>query len=161
MPDFTTIEELVCQLAEKLASLNHSLSTAESCTGGGIGQALTSVAGSSSWYRGGIIAYSNAVKEQLLNVPPDVLTQYGAVSEQVASYMALGVCSATGSSLSVSTTGIAGPEGGTEEKPVGTVCFGWSVSEMAHTETLYLSGDRQSIRKQSIQYSIKRLMELI
>jgi len=144
-------------LAEKLISANLSLSTAESC--GGIGHVLTSVSGSSNWYLGGVVAYSNSLKSRLLNVPQETLEQYGAVDEEVARLMALGVSKATGSDLAISTTGIAGPGGGNADKPVGTVCFGWLVSGSVQTETALFKGDRESVRTQSTHHAINRLIE--
>jgi len=146
-------------LAEKLTSSKLSLSTAESCTGGGIGHALTSVSGSSGWYLGGVVAYSNSLKSGLLDVPQETLEQRGAVDEEVARLMALGVSEATSSDLAISTTGIAGPGGGTADKPVGTVCFGWSLPGSIQTETVLFEGDRDSVRVQSIYHAINRLAE--
>lgn len=151
----------VLKLAEILRSNGYSLSTAESCTGGGIGQLLTSVPGSSSWYQGGIVSYSNELKVTLLQVPQSALESFGAVSEEVARYMAEGAATVMKTDLSMSTTGIAGPDGGSAEKPVGTVCFGWSVAGKIHAETIYFTGDRDQIRQQSIQHSLDRLIQLI
>lgn len=159
MTDSVQLDHLLQQLASTLTELNLSLATAESCTGGGIGQALTSVSGSSAWYLGGVIAYSNGVKTSLLRVPSALIEQYGAVSEQVAAAMVSGTSSLIGSDLSVSTTGIAGPDGGSAEKPVGTVCFGWYVKGAVHTETVCFPGSRSEVREQSVCFSIKRLIE--
>ena len=153
--------DAIKQLAAKLIELNLQLSSAESCTGGGIGHMCTALPGSSAWYKGGVIAYSNELKTNLLNVPEDILHAQGAVSEQVAHCMAQGAAEVMNSDIAISTTGIAGPEGGTEDKPVGTVCFGWAIAEKVHTETIYLTGDREQIRQQSIEHSLQRLIQLI
>ena len=152
---------LVDQLAVKLVALNLNLSTAESCTGGGIGHVLTSVSGSSLWYLGGIVAYSNLLKSNLLNIPEATLEKHGAVSEETVRLMAIGAANAVNSDISIATTGIAGPGGGTEDKPVGMVCFGWSVSGSVHTETMLFKGDRGSVREQSVYHAIKCLVEKI
>ena len=152
---------LVDQLAVKLVALNLNLATAESCTGGGIGHVLTSVSGSSLWYLGGIVAYSNLLKSNLLNIPEATLEKHGAVSEETVRLMAIGAANAVNSDISIATTGIAGPGGGTEDKPVGMVCFGWSVSGSVHTETMLFKGDRGSVREQSVYHAIKCLVEKI
>lgn len=150
------------ELADKLMLNNLSLSSAESCTGGLIGQILTSVSGSSQWYLGGVIAYSNALKIDLLGVPEDQIQSYGAVSEPVAQFMAKGINNKTRSNISVATTGIAGPLGGTAEKPVGTVCFAWVTPKMGlMAETRHFPGDRESVREQSAWFAIKKMLEFI
>lgn len=153
--------DTVEKLAEKLLSSESNLSTAESCTGGGIGQLLTSLPGSSIWYKGGVVAYSNELKMDFLKVPASELEDFGAVSEEVAASMARGAAHGMNTDLSVSTTGIAGPDGGTADKPVGTVCFGWAVAGNIQTETVYFTGDRERIRQQSIQHSLERLVRLL
>jgi len=159
LADAAELDLLVNRLAGKLTVLNLRLSTAESCTGGGIGHALTSVSGSSLWYLGGVIAYSNSLKSELLNVSLTTIEKFGAVSEETARLMAIGASEVTHSDISISTTGIAGPAGGTEDKPVGTVCFGWSISGNVHTETVLFKGDRDSVREQSVYHAIKYLVE--
>ncbi|MFA7237704.1 MAG: nicotinamide-nucleotide amidohydrolase family protein, partial [Phycisphaeraceae bacterium] len=124
-----------------------TLATAESCTGGLIGQLLTDIPGSSHYYRGGFITYCNDLKTQLLGVRPEVLRQYGAVSEQCAGEMAGGALKNSGADIAVSVTGVAGPDGGTPDKPVGTICFG--VAQRDHktqTHRIMLGGDRTFIR---------------
>lgn len=119
--DGEQVEEMVASL---LVASSERLAVAESCTGGGLGARLTTLPGASSWFDGGVIAYSNAVKESLLGVPTDILERHGAVSVECAAAMADGARAATGAQWGVSITGIAGPDGATADKPVGTVCIG-------------------------------------
>ncbi len=133
-----------------------TLATAESCTGGMIGETLTAVAGVSAVYLGGVISYANSVKTGVLGVSADTLMRHGAVSVQTAREMANGVRRLTGASIAVSVTGIAGPGGGTEEKPVGTVCFG--VSAEGETTAVRVQFDpslpREEIRRAAAQYAL-------
>lgn len=152
---------LVKQLAKLLEEKGLTLSTAESCTGGGIGSWLTSLPGSSAWYLGGYICYSDAAKIRDLSVKPESIKEYGAVSEEVAAEMAIGAAKNMKSDLAISVTGIAGPAGGTEEKPVGTVCFGWQVKDKIHTEINLFSGDRADVQRQSIQRALIVITELL
>ncbi len=155
------IYTLAQHLGERLNFRKWSLVTAESCTGGGVGQALTSVPGSSQWFDGGIIAYSNAMKQQLLNVDAALIANHGAVSEQIAMAMLEGVLRVTSASLAVSVTGIAGPSGGSEDKPVGTVCIAYGSAHVRYAQTFHFDGDRQSIREQSINTCIKLILRFI
>lgn len=153
--------QLVGQLAQLLLSLNLSISTAESCTGGGIGYSLTSLAGSSRWYLGGFITYSNAAKVRDLQVSEETLNIYGAVSEQVAEQMAYGCLQRAETDLALAVTGVAGPEGGTKDKPVGTVCFAWAMPGKTLTETLIFTGDRASVRRQTIEQALRQSINLL
>ena len=155
MPD-KVLTSLVRELAQRLQSSNLSLSTAESCTGGGIGYWLTSITGSSAWYSSGFITYSNSAKIRDLKVKPATLDSFGAVSEQVATEMAEGCLAITCADISVSVTGIAGPDGGTLDKPVGTVCFGWAHKKGIRSETKIFEGDRAAVRLQTIEHALKR-----
>ena len=110
---------------------------------------------------GGINAYSNGVKQSLLGVDHHTLEENGAVSEAVVAQMASGAAEQLDARVSIATSGIAGPEGGSKEKPVGAVCFGWQILEQNHTETIVYSGDREAVRLQSIEYSLRRLIELL
>lgn len=142
-----------------LKSAGGRLVTVESCTGGGVAWHITAVAGSSEWFDRALVTYSNEAKSALAGVPADLIACHGAVSEETAAAMARGGTAATGISHALSVTGIAGPGGGSEEKPVGMVCFGWA-SRLADgatetgTETRVFSGDRQAIRLASIRYAL-------
>ncbi|MBN9231161.1 MAG: damage-inducible protein CinA [Legionella sp. 40-6] len=141
------LPDLILELADKLQKRQWLLVTAESCTGGLVSAALTEIPGSSLWFERGFITYSNAAKEELLDVPSSLLRQYGAVSEEVAAAMAEGALTHSKGHFALSVTGIAGPEGGTPVKPVGTVCFGWIGAGIpVHTCTKQFSGTRQDIR---------------
>ena len=136
-----------------------TLATAESCTGGGIGAALTAVPGSSEVYKGGIISYTNWVKETLLNVEDELLNTYGAVSKKVAVAMAEGARRALQSDVAVSVTGLAGPGGDAFGNPVGTVYIGYSDSRMTDSIACYFTGDREEIRRQAIQAALKIILQ--
>ncbi len=153
--------DFVAPLSQRLLALNMNISTAESCTGGGIGYCLTALPGSSTWYLGGYISYSNQAKIRDLGVKLQTLDSYGAVSEEVACQMAEGCASRTGSDLGISVTGIAGPDGGTDKKPVGTVCFGWSIRDTCLTETRVFAGDRSMVRQQTIEHALLRAVNLL
>jgi nicotinamide-nucleotide amidase len=160
MPDDIDLK-LVEQLAQRLLRCEYQLSTAESCTGGGIGYRLTAVPGSSLWYLGGYITYSNQAKIRDIGVKPKTLETYGAVSEQVAIEMALGCAKTSGSDLAISVTGIAGPEGGSRDKPVGTVCFGWVLRGQSVSETIFFDGDRETVRVQTIRHALEGMIKLL
>lgn len=139
-------EELSEAVGRLLTDQSLTVATAESCTGGLIGKLFTDVPGSSAYYLGSVVSYSNSVKEQMLGVSHDLLLRDGAVSESVARQMAIGVAERIGSDIGLATTGIAGPTGGSEEKPVGTVCLGLSIGEQIKVRTLHLPGGREVIR---------------
>lgn len=155
------IQQTLQSIARDLTLGKATLASAESCTGGGVGEALTSLAGSSSWYLGGVISYSNQLKVNLLGVSAETLSQYGAVSEQVAREMVEGVARLTQADYAVSTTGIAGPDGGTADKPVGTVCFGYVARGETGTETKLFTGNREQIRAQTVSHALIRIAERI
>ncbi len=142
-----------------LRRAGRTLATAESCTGGGIGAALTSVPGSSQVYAGGIISYTDAVKHRLLGVPEDILTQFGAVSAPVAAAMAAGARSALGTDLALSVTGLAGPGGDDYGNPVGTVYLGYCDRDGVYTRKYLFSGSRQEIRQAAIQAALTWIAE--
>ncbi|MCH5277914.1 MAG: nicotinamide-nucleotide amidohydrolase family protein [Desulfovibrionaceae bacterium] len=131
--------------------------TAESCTGGLLGAALTSLAGSSRFYAGGVVAYANEVKSALLGVPGDMLAAHGAVSRPVAEAMALGVRRATGADVGLSTTGVAGPDGGSAAKPVGTVWIGWSLGGESRAELFRFDGGRDAVRAAAVRQALEIL----
>lgn len=138
------------------------LVTAESCTGGWAGQAVTAVAGSSAWYERGFITYSNTAKCEMLGVQQSTLDQYGAVSAQTAREMAAGALNRSHAHISVSITGIAGPDGGTATKPVGMVCFAWAAEDgRVQHETHYFKGDRAAIRRQAVATALQGILNLL
>jgi len=153
-----TLEEA---LGRKLQLAGLSLATAESCTGGGIGSGITAVPGASSWYVGGVIAYSNHLKISLLGVKEKTLEVYGAVSEQTALEMARAARRITGSDCSLSVTGIAGPGGGTDAKPVGTVWTALSCGEVEKAYLWRLGGERESVREGACARALGTLFELL
>jgi nicotinamide-nucleotide amidase len=153
--------ELAAQVGEALKAKKLLLTIAESCTGGGIAQAITEIAGSSEWFDCGFITYSNSSKSELLDIPAAMLAQHGAVSEEIAAAMAEGALAASEAHVAISTTGIAGPGGAVPGKPVGTVCFGWAVGGVTHTERLVFSGDRNAVREQTITHSLDRLLRYL
>lgn len=160
-------KEMLQALAEKLgAALKKSqrtLVTAESCTGGGLGFYLTSIPGSSEWFERGLITYTNPSKIELLNVSAQTLQQFGAVSKETAEEMAKGALQNSHANLSISVTGIAGPNGGSKEKPVGTVWFGLMGDNMSSPQTSLkiFQGDRHAIRISAIQHAMEILMTSI
>jgi nicotinamide-nucleotide amidase len=135
--------------------------TAESCTGGGVSQALTDIAGSSAWFDCGFVTYSNASKNELLDIPEALIAQHGTVSEEIAAAMAEGALANSSADVAVSTTGIAGPDGAVPGKPVGTVCFGWIVDNTTHTERLVFHGDRQAVREQTVLHALQGLQRYL
>lgn len=149
-----TAEQLVKVLTEK----NLTCATAESCTGGGVGYAITSVSGASAVFWGGVISYDNSVKRDVLGVPGEILETKGAVSSECAASMAEGVRQRMGTDLAVSITGIAGPGGGSAEKPVGLVWFGVSSKLGSRTEKMIFSGDRDAVRASAIEHALKLLL---
>jgi nicotinamide-nucleotide amidase len=137
------------------------LASAESCTGGWIGEAITAVAGSSEWFERGFITYSNAAKQEMLDVRPATLEMHGAVSEQTVSEMAAGALRHSRASIAVSVSGVAGPGGGTATKPVGMVCIGWCVRDCApFAVTHQFSGDREAVRRQSVVVALEGVLRL-
>ena len=149
---------LCCDVIQTLQG--KTLVTAESLTGGGIGAALTSVSGASAVYKGGIISYTNAVKHNLLGVPEEILNQYGAVSEPVAKAMAEGARKALEAGIAVSVTGLAGPAGDEFGNPVGTVFIGYSDSSTTVVKHCLFSGDRESIRNQTIEAALNLVLTM-
>jgi nicotinamide-nucleotide amidase len=156
------MNELVQAIAARLAAHGAMLATAESCTGGWAAQALTALAGSSNWFERGFVTYSNGAKREMLGVRAETLARHGAVSEETAREMALGAIAHSGASVALAITGIAGPGGGTREKPVGTVCFAWALQgAAARSETRHFSGDREAVRRQSVERALAGVLELL
>ncbi len=156
------IIELATRIGAAAKAKGVLICTAESCTGGGVAEAITDIAGSSEWFDCGFIAYSTASKTEMLNVSDALIAQNGAVSEEVAAAMAEGALANSNAHITVSTTGIAGPSGAVPGKPVGTVCFAWANGEKTvRTERLVFSGDRKSVRQQTVLHALKGVLRLI
>lgn len=144
----------------RLKAARELLVTAESCTGGWVAQSVTAVAGSSEWFERGFVSYSNASKEELLGVRRETLERHGAVSEETAREMALGALAASRGTLALAITGVAGPSGGTPDKPVGMVCFAWAWKDGAvRSETRHFRGDREQVRRQSVMRALQGAIE--
>ena len=153
--------QLATELGQLLLRKKWTITTAESCTGGGIGYWLTAVPGSSAYVDRGFITYSNKAKQQLLAVRSATLLQFGAVSEQTVREMAEGAAKAANADMAIAVSGIAGPDGGSVYKPVGTVCFGFCVNGNVASSHLVFAGDRQQVRQQAIDYALKQSIELL
>jgi nicotinamide-nucleotide amidase len=155
-----TTSDAAAQLGQALKARGFMLAVAESCTGGMVAEAITSIAGSSEWFDRGFVSYSNAAKIDMLDVSSATLEKFGAVSEQTAAEMAIGALKNSAAQIAGSITGIAGPDGGSPEKPVGTVCFAWTgnntpVSSCTH----WFDGNRDSVRKQAAIFMMAGLIE--
>jgi nicotinamide-nucleotide amidase len=136
------------------------LVTAESCTGGWIGAVVTQTAGSSEWFDSGVVSYSNSAKRHLLGVAADTIRAHGAVSEATAGEMASGALNHNRAGIALSVTGIAGPGGGSADRPVGTVCFGWCRRNgTPQTTTALFKGDRDSVRRQSVVFALEGMLK--
>jgi nicotinamide-nucleotide amidase len=164
--DSADLQELSSAVATAFSQRGWTLAVAESCTGGLLAASLTNLAGSSQWFERGYVTYSNAAKMSCLEVSPLLIEAEGAVSEAVARAMVLGAQLSSGVTAAISITGIAGPGGGTAEKPVGTVCFGWALeradaSNQITTTTAHFLGDRQSVRQQAVVFALRGLLQSI
>ena len=148
---------LSCEVLQALKG--KTLATAESCTGGGIGAALTAIPGSSAVYKGGVISYTNEIKQNILNVDSDLLEKYGAVSEPVAIAMAEGVKKLLKTDIAVSVTGLAGPDGDDRGNPVGLVYIGYADNDTTSCQKCYFEGDRESVRRQAIGTALHIILE--
>ena len=157
-PTDRELAELADRLGRALVARNWTACTAESCTGGWIAKVMTDVPGSSAWFGTGFVTYANEAKMGLLDVPAAVLEAHGAVSEPVVIAMAQVARSRAGADLAVAVSGVAGPEGGTAEKPVGTVWFAWAEPDRTRAERLQLPGDRERIRRLAVEYALKGLL---
>jgi len=152
---------LVEQLAAQLLRRQWQLATAESCTGGLIAGACTDLSGSSNWFERGFVTYSNAAKTELLGVPAALIEQQGAVSEAVARAMAEGALRHSAAQVAVAVTGVAGPTGGTPDKPVGLVWFAYALPDRTLSEEMHFPGDRAAVRAATVQHALQGLTELI
>lgn len=155
------LEPLLTDISQRLIARQHLLATAESCTGGLIAAACTALAGSSVWFERGFVSYSNASKHELLGVPTELIARHGAVSEAVARAMAEGAIVRSQAQVSLAVTGVAGPTGGSRDKPVGTVWFGWQVAGRTHAELRHFAGDRGAVRAATVQHALARLRALL
>ena len=151
--------ELVLALARELKRRGLMMATAESCTGGLIAGACTDVSGSSDWFERGFVTYSNAAKSELLGVPAEWIEAHGAVSEPVARAMAAGALTHSAAQLAVAVTGVAGPTGGSADKPVGTVWFGWATPAGTFTEHQRFDGDRAAVRAATVRHALAGLLQ--
>jgi len=153
---------LAAQVGAELQAHGLMLVTAESCTGGGVAQALTDIAGSSAWFERGFVTYSNLSKQQMLGVSQASLDQHGAVSEVVVREMAAGALRFSAAQIAVAVSGIAGPGGGSPEKPVGTIWLAWQLKELqVITRCLHLAGDRVAVRKQAVEAALEGVLQLL
>ena len=155
------MNELARKLGEAMKARGLKLATAESCTGGWVAMALTAIPGSSDWFERGYVTYSNAAKREDLGVAEQTLRQHGAVSEEVAREMAAGAIKRARTQVALAITGVAGPTGGSAEKPVGLVCFAWAHGSKMASETRRFDGDRESVRRQSVLHALERVLELL
>jgi nicotinamide-nucleotide amidase len=153
---------LIREVVHALKRQGLMLATAESCTGGWVAQVITSVAGSSEWFERGFVAYTNLAKREMLGVSTTILSRYGAVSEPTARAMAEGALTHSHAQVALAITGIAGPSGGTPEKPVGTVCFAWAVKKRdTISRKQIFSGDREAVRRQAVVTALQGLLEYL
>ena len=151
------LDDLAQRVGRALEARGLMVATAESCTGGWIAEAITAIPGSSAWFERGFVTYTNVSKREMLGVSAETLERHGAVSEQVVREMASGAIERSHAQVAVSVSGVAGPSGGSPEKPVGTVCFGWAAPGSATTETRRFEGDREAVRRQSVLHALEVL----
>lgn len=155
----TVLEQLAQRVGIALKDRQLVLAVAESCTGGWIAQVITSIAGSSAWFDRGWVTYSNDAKQEMLGVAERTLRQFGAVSEETAREMAVAALERSRAQTTLSVTGIAGPTGGTTQKPVGTVCFAWCLpAQETASQTRHFEGDRDQVRRQSVVFALEDLL---
>ena len=165
MADYESLQKLAEAVVGDLTSASKAVATAESCTGGWIAKSITDIAGSSAVFGYGVVSYSNGAKESILGVKNEMLEEHGAVSEQVVEEMAEGVLHLSGSDIAVAVSGVAGPNGGTEDKPVGTVWFAWAVRDgadaLVDTSCEHFSGDRDLVRELTVAHALQGVLERI
>ena len=160
VPDQTALEALAAEVGALLGANGQKLATAVSCSGGWVAQCLTAIAGSSDWFERGFVTYSNEAKQEMLGVARETLDRHGAVSVATAQAMAQGALRRSRADWSVAITGIAGPTGGSPDKPVGTVCFGWAGPDgFTTTELCHLAGSRAEVRAQSVAYALHGVLQ--
>jgi nicotinamide-nucleotide amidase len=155
------LEQLSVQVGQALLERQLMLACAESCTGGWVSEVVTATSGSSQWFERGFITYSSAAKQEQLGVTADTLRQHGAVSEETVREMAAGALRRSHAQAALAISGVAGPTGGSPDKPVGTVCFAWALrGGVAVSQTLHFSGDRETVRRLSVLHALRGLLRL-
>jgi len=155
----SSLQEIAQKTINLLLENNYQLVTVESCTGGWVGKTITDLSGSSAAFTGSFVTYSNEAKQQMVGVQLNTLEAHGAVSEEVAAEIASGAIQKTDAQVAVSITGVAGPSGGTEAKPVGMVCFGWVIKDhKPETTVCYFDGDRDEVRKQAVAFALQGIV---
>jgi len=160
--EFEELYRLAEQVGAALKARGWMLASAESCTGGWVGEVVTAVPGSSHWYDRGFITYTNEAKQEMLGVSSETLAQYGAVSEQTVREMATGALKHSRAQVALAISGIAGPGGGSPQKPVGTVCLAWGVKDGSiQAQTLHFSGDRQQVRAQAVAAALQGVLACV
>ncbi len=154
------LDGIATRLGELLTARGWRLATAESCTGGWIAKVVTDIPGSSGWFERGFVSYSNAAKQEMLGVRPETLDAQGAVSEGTVREMAAGAIERSRAQVAVAVSGIAGPSGGSADKPLGTVCFAWAIPGCEiQTRRLQFAGDRDQVRHQAVRVALELLLE--
>ncbi len=154
--------ELAERVGTALKAKGMMMATAESCTGGWIAQAVTEVPGSSAWFERGFVVYTYISKREMLGVKPETLEQYGAVSVETVREMTAGALERSHAQVAVSVSGTAGPSGGTPQKPVGTVCFGWGLKDgVTQTVVIRFDGDREAVRRQAVVFALEQVLALV
>lgn len=165
MADYAALQQLAAAVVADLSASGKAVATAESCTGGWIAKSLTDIAGSSAVFGYGVVSYSNGAKESLLGVPNATIEAHGAVSQPVVEEMARGALRLSGADIAVAVSGIAGPDGGTDDKPVGTVWFAWAVrdgsSALTDTTCERFKGDRELVRELTVAHALQGILERI
>lgn len=155
------LTRLAVELGQRLLACGAQVSTAESCTGGGIAEAITRVPGSSAWFEAGYVTYSNAQKSQQLGVPEALFTSVGAVSREVVEAMVCGAQAHSGARFAVAVSGVAGPDGGSPDKPVGTVWLAWGDAGRLFSVRRQFAGDRGEVRRQTVEAALEGLLRLV
>jgi nicotinamide-nucleotide amidase len=156
-----SISHLAAQLGRQLQAAGAQVSTAESCTGGGIAEAITRIPGSSAWFEAGYVTYSNAQKSKQLGVPAELFGAVGAVSREVVEAMVRGAQAHSGARYAVAVSGVAGPDGGSVEKPVGTVWLAWGDGKRLYSLCKHFPGDRDEVRRQAVEAALAGLLRLL
>ena len=165
MADYESLQKLSAAVVNDLTGAGKAVSTAESCTGGWVAKSITDIPGSSAVFQYGIVSYSNGAKESILGVKNETLEEHGAVSQPVVEEMAKGALRLSGADIAVAVSGVAGPDGGTEDKPVGTVWFAWAVRDgakvLVDTSREQFTGDRDLVRELTVAYALQGVLERV